>query len=133
MPSTTEKFKIVFLTLTLVSLAAFFTFSSDEFIQTPKVVSDYIPELKEIAKAKSTHSDKWIIVTSVNNPTEQIKKLAAIGGFQLLVIGDKKTDANWSHKNTIFLSLRSQQSLGFNVFDDTPLNSYTRKNIGNIH
>ena len=74
---------------------------------------------------------KWIVVTSINMPTEQIKQLADIKDFQLLVIGDKKTKQTWSHKNAIFLSLEQQKAHGFNVIKNTPFGSYTRKNIGN--
>ena len=79
-----------------------------------------------------TYKEKWIIVTSVNEPTDQIKQLAAIKDFQLLVVGDKKTNQSWSYKNTIFLSLADQEALGFNTFVNTPLHSYTRKNIGKM-
>ena len=44
------------------------------------------------AKKKSSNIDKWIIVTSINQPTEQIKKLASIKEFNLLVVEDKKTN-----------------------------------------
>ena len=77
-----------------------------------------------------TQIDKWIIVTSINEPTDQIQQLATIKDFQLLVVGDKKTNKNWSHKNTIFLSLEKQASLAFKSFSNTPLDSYTRKNLG---
>ena len=74
----------------------------------------------------------WIIVTSVNEPTEQIKKLAAIKEFQLLVVGDVKTNQNWTHNNSIFLSVADQEALGFGIYPDIPFKSYTRKNIGNL-
>ena len=75
--------------------------------------------------------DKWIIVTSVNEPTEQIKKLAAIKEFQLLVVGDTKTNQKWAFGNAIFLSIAEQEALGFRIYPDIPFKSYTRKNIGN--
>lgn len=81
---------------------------------------------------QSLKKDKWIIVTSVNEPTEQIKKLAAIKEFQLLVVGDTKTNQNWSYGNSIFLSVADQEALGFEIYPDIPFKSYTRKNIGNL-
>ena len=79
----------------------------------------------------SLNRDKWIIVTSVNEPTEQIKKLAAIKEFQLLVVGDTKTNQKWAFGNAIFLSIAEQEALGFRIYPDIPFKSYTRKNIGN--
>ena len=51
-------------------------------------------------KAKVTnideHSDKWIVVTSVAHPTDQVKKLSAIEGWKLVVVANlKKTPSNW--------------------------------------
>ncbi len=80
---------------------------------------------------KSMNIDKWIIVTSINEPTGQIRKLASIRGFQLLVVADRKTDPDWFHKSVIFLSVYDQKNLGFQILDDIPFDSYTRKNIGN--
>ena len=64
-------------------------------------------------------SKNWIVVTSISEPTSQIKNLANINDFQLVVIGDKKTNQNWNYNNTIYLSIKTQESL-----------NYTRKNIG---
>ena len=75
---------------------------------------------------------KWIVVTSINEPTPQIKRLASIEDFQLLVVGDNKTDQAWFYENTIFLNLNYQNSLPFSILKNIPLNSYTRKNIGNL-
>jgi hypothetical protein len=75
-------------------------------------------------------SEKWTVVTSVNEPNDQVKELSKQVGFKLLVIGDKKTNPQWSLNNTIFLSIQNQKELEFKLFNLTPFNSYTRKNIG---
>ncbi len=80
---------------------------------------------------KLSNFDKWIIVTSINKPTDQIRKLASIKEFQLLVVADRKTDPKWFLESVIFLSVDYQKNLGFQILDDIPFNSYTRKNIGN--
>lgn len=82
------------------------------------------------SNVNSLKKANWIIVTSVNEPTEQIKKLAAIEEFQLLVVGDIKTNQNWTHANSVFLSVADQEALGFRIHPDIPFKSYTRKNIG---
>jgi hypothetical protein len=74
--------------------------------------------------------EKWIVVTSVNEPTEQIKFLANIDEFQLLVIGDRKTNMSWHWSNTIYLNIFEQETLNYKSFKTIPFNSYTRKNIG---
>ena len=79
---------------------------------------------------KSMNIDKWIIVTSINKPTDQIQKLASIKEFQLLVVADRKTDPNWYHEGAIFLGVDDQRTLGFRTTADIPFDSYTRKNIG---
>ena len=79
---------------------------------------------------KSVNIDKWIVVTSINKPTDQIIKLASVKDFQLLVVADRKTDPNWYHEGAIFLGVDDQRTLGFRTFADIPFDSYTRKNIG---
>jgi hypothetical protein len=34
-------------------------------------------------------SERWIVVTSINSPTESIKKLASLAGWKIVVVGDK--------------------------------------------
>ena len=80
---------------------------------------------------KKTHN--WIVVTSINDPTDQVKQLTNIENFQLLVIGDKKSKPNWSHGSTIHLDIKKQGQLKYNSFRTTPFNSYTRKNLGYLY
>jgi hypothetical protein len=77
------------------------------------------------------NSDKWIVVTSINQPTDQVKHLAnSLHGFKLIVVGDLKTNLNWSLNNTVYMNIQEQKQLGFNIFKSVPFNSYTRKNLG---
>ena len=39
--------------------------------------------------------DKWIVVTSVAPPTEQVKNLSKIKDWKLVVVADTKTPKNW--------------------------------------
>ena len=43
---------------------------------------------------KETH-DKWIVITTINSPTADVKKLAGIEGWKVVVVGDTKTPADW--------------------------------------
>ncbi|RUS86837.1 hypothetical protein EGW08_005374, partial [Elysia chlorotica] len=56
--------------------------------------------------------------------------MAAIPGWKIVVVGDKKTPANWSHPNCVFLSLAEQGTLGFQLSKRLPVHSYSRKNLG---
>ena len=77
---------------------------------------------------------KWIVVTSISKrPTKQCIELSQIKGFQLLVVGDKKSPSIWSLKNAIYLDILKQEQLNFKTFSTTPFNSYTRKNIGYLY
>ena len=52
--------------------------------------------LKPAPPAKEIH-DKWIVLTTVNLPTEDVKKLAGIEGWKVVVVGDTKTPADWRY------------------------------------
>ena len=44
---------------------------------------------------KNEMHDKWIIVTTISAPTNDIKKLAQVQGWKLIVVADKKTPLEW--------------------------------------
>ena len=44
--------------------------------------------------------DKWIVLTTVNSPTADVKKLAGIEGWKVVVVGDTKTPADWRYSYT---------------------------------
>lgn len=39
--------------------------------------------------------DKWIVLTTINPPTEDVKKLAAIPDWKVVVVGDTKSPKDW--------------------------------------
>ncbi|VDO18305.1 unnamed protein product [Heligmosomoides polygyrus] len=78
-------------------------------------------------------SNKWIVITTVNNPTDDIKRLAKIPGWSVVVVGDEKTPKNWSVPGVHFLSVDTQLSLGYGIVENLPYKSYTRKNIGYLY
>ena len=39
---------------------------------------------------------KWIVVTTIQGPTPQIRKLAKLSGWRMVVVGDSKTPADWA-------------------------------------
>ena len=52
-------------------------------------------EKKAPSPAGETH-DKWIVVTSIASPTEQVQKLSKIQGWKLVVVADLKTPKDWA-------------------------------------
>lgn len=78
--------------------------------------------------------DKWIILTTINYPTPAVKELAKLSGWQLLVIGDKKTPKDWYlNEDCIYLSPEDQAALPYKLVKHLPWNHYARKNIGYLY
>jgi len=77
--------------------------------------------------------DKWIVVTSIQYPTQQLEELAKIPGWHLLVVGDKKTPKDWHLDNCEYLSPDDQLKLGYKSATVLPWNHYSRKNIGYLY
>ena len=137
--NTKVKTKVVF---AAVAIFIFYMFlfenhAEDETIDYSKFYSkknENITLKIQTKNRKTTHKTaKWIVITSINDPTEQIKQLSKIEDFQLIVVGDKKTPPNWQHGTAIYLSVTNHESLNFKSFSTTPLNSYTRKNLGYLY
>ncbi|KAK4798615.1 hypothetical protein SAY86_030941 [Trapa natans] len=78
----------------------------------------------------SFRSERWIVVSVSRPPSDSLRSLVRIKGWQVLAIGNSKTPADWSLKGAIFLSLEQQASLGFLVMEYLPYDSFVRKSIG---
>ncbi|CAH1792030.1 unnamed protein product [Owenia fusiformis] len=90
-----------------------------------------VKEIYNVGPIKNT--DKWIIVTSIASPTEDIKSLATLSEWQLLVVADTKTPKDWHLDGVLFLSVTTQRSLGYKVLEHIPYSNYGRKNIGYLY
>lgn len=74
---------------------------------------------------------KFIIITTINYPTEGVKKIATnCQDWNLLIIGDKKTPSDWNWEGIEFLSVQAQTMLDSTFAQECPFNHYARKNIG---
>ena len=82
---------------------------------------------------REERSPRWIVVTSINPPTDTIKRLAALPGWRTVVIGDTKTPKDWAWPNVTFLSVADQLELGFSLTPLIHTRAYTRKNIGYLY
>jgi len=78
-------------------------------------------------------STRWIVLTTVNLPTPAVAKLAALPGWRTVVVGDRRTPANWSHPGCVFLSVEDQAALSYRILEHLPYYSYARKNVGYLY
>jgi hypothetical protein len=77
---------------------------------------------------------KCIVITTINNPTEAIKKYSAIKEFDLIIVADKKTNIeSYNNINCIFLTLEKQLEEFPDFSEFLPYNHYSRKNIGYLY
>lgn len=73
-------------------------------------------------------NNNFIIITSIFKPTEAVKKFSKINGYQVVVVGDKKSPAGYDCENVKFLAYDKDFSL--NLSKKLPFNHYCRKMIG---
>jgi hypothetical protein len=78
--------------------------------------------------------EKWAVVTSIFPPSEAISVLAALPGWHVVVVGDKKSPPSheWSDlpQNVVFLDVDTQARLGYRIIKHLPWDSYSRKVCG---
>ncbi|KAL4587497.1 hypothetical protein LXL04_000368 [Taraxacum kok-saghyz] len=115
--------------------ATFFCFQREvkqiETIHFPKINYDSIlPITDNTTPYSKFRSDQWIVVSVSDYPSDTLKKLLKIKGWQILAVGNSKTPPDWNLKGTIFLSLEEQAKSGFRVVDYLPYDSYVRKTVG---
>ncbi|KAL3533778.1 hypothetical protein ACH5RR_007299 [Cinchona calisaya] len=97
----------------------------------PQIRWNSIPRIVDKSSPfASFRSEKWIVVSVSDYPSDSVRKLGSIKGWQLLAVGNSKTPKDWGLKGTIFLSLEMQAQLGFRVVDYLPYDSYVRKSVG---
>ena len=90
-----------------------------------------IPQLGR--KVGAEHGSKWIVVTSINQPTQAIRALAKLDDWKVVVVGDTKSPKDWSLENCVFLSIERQRELGYHLHAHLPTRHYARKNIGYLY
>jgi hypothetical protein len=73
---------------------------------------------------------KTIIITSILNPTEAVVSFSGMENYNLIVVGDKKTPANWKCNNVDYISVIQQETLDFKLATILPFNHYSRKMLG---
>ncbi|KAJ7976776.1 Protein of unknown function (DUF288) [Quillaja saponaria] len=100
-------------------------------IEFPRINWNSIASISDkSSKYANFRSEQWVIVSVSDYPTDSLRNLVKIKGWQVLAVGNSKTPSDWSLKGAIFLSLQQQATLGFRVVDFLPYDSYVRKTVG---
>ncbi len=73
---------------------------------------------------------KIIVTTTINAPTEAIEKFDAHADYELIVIGDRKTPANYFLKRGHYFSPEDQEKMFPRLSDLLGWNCIQRRNIG---
>jgi len=76
---------------------------------------------------------RFIVITTINEKSEAVKKFSKFKGWEVILVGDKKSHKIKNKNNITFLSVEDQRKLGFEIFKHCPYNSYSRKNIGYLY
>lgn len=74
---------------------------------------------------------RYIVITSIFDPTEAVKRFALLKDYHVVVVGDKKSPLVYDCDNVTFLSVN--ESLGFEIEKVLPYNHYSRKMIGYLY
>ncbi|KAF9162200.1 hypothetical protein DFQ26_003767, partial [Actinomortierella ambigua] len=85
------------------------------------------PRLSAKRKTVGVH---WIVVTTINPPTDAMRLLCDLEGWNVVVIADTKSPKEWKCGSCVYLSVEEQQCLQYGIVDAIPYRAYTRKNIG---
>lgn len=78
--------------------------------------------------------NRKLIITSISNDNNRILKIIRDGclknNIEFIIVGDKKSPENFNLEGATFLSIDTQENLGFGIENLLPKNHYSRKNLG---
>lgn len=67
--------------------------------------------------------DKWVVITSISNPTYALEKISKLAGWQVVVVADQDTPRDWNLPGVHFLSVGDQLKLPYKTISLIPWNS----------
>ena len=76
---------------------------------------------------------KCIIITTINDLTNQIQKCINNTNYDVIIVGDSKTPNSYHNSNCIFLDIEKQKELYPEFSEILPYNHYCRKNLGYLY
>jgi hypothetical protein len=71
-----------------------------------------------------------IVITSIFNPTEAVCAFSQMPDYQVYVVGDRKTPADWHCRNVDYISVTEQEKSDYRLAKILPYNHYCRKMLG---
>ncbi len=72
----------------------------------------------------------YTVITSIQHPTEAVVAFAQIEHNNVIVVGDKKTPANWDCRNVQYISVAEQNETPYALGKCLPYHHYSRKMFG---
>jgi len=75
----------------------------------------------------------WIVTTTINPPTPAMEKLGPSPEWEKVVIGDKKTPADWHHDQFTYLGPQAQEERKYETARLLPWNLPARAMIGFLY
>lgn len=78
------------------------------------------------------NKNNFIVITTINKPTEAISKFAQWKSWNVVVIGDRKSPTDWKCEGVTYLNLEDQYSHSSlnSLAKAIPENTYVRKMVG---
>lgn len=74
----------------------------------------------------------FVVITSINRPTLAVEKFSKWRGWHVVVVGDRKTPADWNYANVTYLGIDRQYDEFGAIARAIPENTYTRKMLGYV-
>ncbi len=75
---------------------------------------------------------KAIVITTINKPTEAVRRFSKWSGWDIVVVGDQKSPDDWACERVTYLDLSAQKALSEKLSNIIPRNTYTRKMLGYV-
>lgn len=97
-----------------------------------------LPHYQPYATPKESCA-KWCVFTTINPPTRAVKLCAALHGWCVVVVGDKKSPPVYelakgkNHTHVVYLDPEAQEALPYRIVKLLPWNHFGRKNIGYMY
>jgi len=94
----------------------------------------HFDKLKNFFSKSDESIKKCIVITTINKPSSQVLHYTTIKGWDLIIVGDSKTDdSSYDNVGCVYLGLSQQKELFPTFYEKIPIKSYTRKMFGYLY
>eukprot|EP00903_Cladosiphon_okamuranus_P008646 g8290.t1 len=83
--------------------------------------------------AEEETCEQWAVLTSIFEPTKTVNQLAKLGGWCVVVVGDKNGPTEYDAPGVKYLTPGDQDALPYRVTELLPWNHFGRKNVGYMY